>query len=268
MIVDFHVHLADTASLLPAVLALARSFAPGNGFDEVLDEAGNTDPQKYLAYMDRVGVDYTVVIPGPTTLDWVGKNCLGYERLLPFYTINPRFTFKPEKALEKAIGRGFRGLKLYPTYLHFYPNEPFLYPIYAKAQELEIPVLFHTGSSIFPNSRIKFGNPLYFDDLMVDFPNLNVVMAHSGRGFWYEEAFFLSKLHRNLYMEISGLPVKKLLQLFPEMERNADKIVFGSDWYASPGAGQMLKDFRELPISEEVKDKILGMNAARLLKLI
>ncbi len=263
-----HVHLNNTKYWLPGAFKLAKDFAPGNCLYEIMDENGSTHPERYLAYMDRVGIDYSVLMSSVFTLEWVEGNCMGYERLLPFYSIDPRKSIDPAKELEEAIiSRGFKGLKLYPTYQWFYPNDPMVYPIYAKAQEMDIPIIFHTGSSVFPGSRIKYGNPLFFDDVAVDFPELKMVMAHSGRGFWYQEAYFLSRLHRNLYMEISGLPVKKLLQLFPELERNCSKVIFGSDWSASPGPEQMIADFRGLGMSREAQDMILGGNAAQLLKL-
>jgi predicted TIM-barrel fold metal-dependent hydrolase len=39
----------------------------------------------------------------------------------------------------------------------------------------------------------------------VGFPDLPLPMAHSGRGFWYDRAYFLARLHVNVYMKISGL---------------------------------------------------------------
>ena len=101
----------------------------------------------------------------------------------------------------------------------------------------------------------------------MDFPDLKIIMAHSGRGLWYNEAFFLSKLHKNLYMEVSGLPPKNLLHYFPDLEENADKIIFGSDW---PGVGSIkdnINAIRDLPLENSTKKKILGLNAMKLLKL-
>ncbi len=100
-----------------------------------------------------------------------------------------------------------------------------------------------------------------------DFPSLNLVMAHSGRGLWYDRAFFLSKLHANLYMEISGLPPSKLMTYFPELARNTDKVIFGSDW---PGASEIKRNMEAisgLPLPAEGVEKILGGNAAKLLNL-
>ena len=130
-----------------------------------------------------------------------------------------------------------------------------------------MPVMMHTGSSIFRGARLKYGDPLCLDDVCVDFPDLTVIMAHSGRGFWYDRAFFLSRLHRNLYMEISGLPPQRLLEYFPELERNADKIIFGSDWPGMPHVGRNIELIRKLPLREDTIDKILGGNAARILGL-
>jgi len=267
VIVDFHVHLGSKKTWYQGTLALANQFAATNSLNELLEEDGDLKIESYLGYMDRLGIDCTVVISTYDTYEYVVEKCLNQPRFVPFYTLNPIYTPEPVKALEKAVEMGFKGLKLYPTYEQYYPNDPAVYPIYAKAQELGIPVMFHTGSSIFPGSRMKFGNPIFFDDIAVDFPELKLVMAHSGRGFWYDAAFFLSRLHRNLYMEISGLPSKKLLQLFPELERNAAKVIFGSDWPASPGPEAMIKDIRALSISEEAKELILGGNAARILGL-
>ena len=71
----------------------------------------------------------------------------------------------------------------------------------------------------------------------------------------------------SVYMEISGLPPQNLLKYFPELEKNADKIIFGSDWPGVPGIGKNIETIRALPIREETRKKILGENAARILKI-
>jgi predicted TIM-barrel fold metal-dependent hydrolase len=99
----------------------------------------------------------------------------------------------------------------------------------------------------------------------VDFPDLTLLQVHSGRPFWYDRAFFLSRLHANVYMEVAGLPPQNLLNYFPELERNADKIVYGSDWPGIASVKNNIAAVRALPIKEETKDKILGGNALRIL---
>jgi protein-tyrosine-phosphatase len=94
---------------------------------------------------------------------------------------------------------------------------------------------------------------------------LTLLMAHSGRGFWYDRAYFLAKLHANVYMEISGLPPQRLLDYFPELERVADKVIFGTDWPGMPYIKRNIELIRALPLKKETTDKILGGNAARIL---
>jgi len=92
-------------------------------------------------------------------------------------------------------------------------------------------------------------------------------MAHSGRGLWYEKAFFLSRLHPNLFLEISGLPPKNLLNYFPDMEKNIDKFIYGSDWPGIKTISSNIEAIKALPLAEESIIKILYGNAARILRL-
>ncbi len=108
---------------------------------------------------------------------------------------------------------------------------------------------------------------MHLDDVAVDFPDLNVLLVHGGRGFWYDRAEFLVQLHDNLYLEISGLPPRRLLDYFPNLERIHRKVVFGSDWPGNPGIRSNTEALRQLPLSAAAKAAILGGNAARLLGL-
>ncbi len=158
-------------------------------------------------------------------------------------------------------------MKLLPPYQHFYPNDARFYALYAKAQELDIPVVFHTGSSVFKNAKLKFGNPLYLDDVAVDFPDLAIVQAHGGRPFWYSIAFFLAKRHRNVYIDISGLPPENLLKYFPGLEKIAHKVIFGSDWPGVPSVKANIEAIQKLPLKTDTKRKILEENAFQLMQL-
>jgi predicted TIM-barrel fold metal-dependent hydrolase len=187
--------------------------------------------------------------------------------LIPFCTINPSLSKDLGKDLQKYIRMGAKGIKLYPSYNHFYPNDPDIYSIYEIAQEKKLSVMVHTGSSIFQGSKIKYADPLHLDDVASDFPELILLAAHSGRGLWYEKAFFLSRLHPNFYLEISGLPPKNLLKYFPEMEKNIDKFVYGSDWPGIKTIDSNVEAIKSLPLQEESKVKILRGNAARILNI-
>jgi predicted TIM-barrel fold metal-dependent hydrolase len=73
------------------------------------------------------------------------------------------------------------------------------------------------------------------------------------------------RVHRALYVDIAGLPPQKLLGYFPQLDKNADRIVFGSDWPRLCRTGQSIGVIRCPTLAHEIKAKILGGYAERLL---
>ena len=272
MIIDFHIHLTK-GDYRPWVLDLIEHFQRVDGLD--LQKINSMTREKMEAYLTQEGVDTAVILaevcPITTGIfgnDEVAEFCRGSKRLIPFASINPHMVSRPGHELRRLVAElGFRGLKLYPSYQQYYPNDNQIYPIYSVAEALQIPVMVHTGSSLFRGARLKYGDPVHLDDVAVDFPNLTIILAHSGRGIWYQNAVLLSQLHQNVYLEISGLPPKNLLRYLPDMERNAEKVIFGTDWPVVPGIRYNIEELMKLQLSQEAKEKILGGNAARLLKL-
>ena len=270
MIIDFHVHTAHYDITTPALRDL-RQKVWGDRMEWMVKTYSS--PQAFLELMDEAGIDYAVILgaQAPITAgivdnEYVAEFCSKSGRLIPFASVNPYTCTRPSDELENLVRNyGFRGLKLYPTYQHYYPNDAMMYPLYSKAQELGIPISLHIGSSVFAGARLKYGDPIYLDDVAVDFPDLVLLQCHSGRPFWYQKAFSLARLHKNIYMEISGLPPVKLLHYFPELERIAHKAIYGSDWPGVPAIKENIQAIRNLQISEDSVRKILGENAARLL---
>lgn len=270
MIIDFHVHTARYQSMTRSWLGLLRQ-QWGDRLDWMIQTYSS--PEAFLGLMDEGGIDYAVVLAelapittGISDNENVAEFCSKSPRLIPFASINPYTTSRPTEELERLVrDQGFQGLKLYPTYQHYYPNDAMIYPLYAKAQELGIPVMLHIGSSVFVGSRLKYGDPIYLDDVAVDFSELILIQCHSGRPFWYDKAFGLARIHENVYMEISGLPPQMLLNYFPELERIVEKVIYGSDWPGVPTIKENIQALKGLTISEDSKRKILGENAARLL---
>ncbi len=270
--IDFHVHLAVYTQHHEWVTEWMKQTHPA-GYEEYIRRYD--DPGAFEELLSAEGVDYACVLAelshvttGVCTNEQVRRFCQGRPRLIPFCDINPHMHTDLGDALRRKVeSEGFRGLKLYPTYQHYHLNDRRMYPLYQAAQDLDIPVLIHTGSSVFKGSRMKYGDPLDLDDVAVDFSRLNLVMAHAGRGFWYDRAFFLSKLHPNVYLEVSGLPPSKLMTYFPELDRIAEKVIFGSDWPGIPWIRRNMEAIGELPLPAEGIESILGGNAARLLRL-
>src|SRR5262249_15627619 len=111
-------------------------------------------------------------------------------------------------------------------------------------------------------------DPMAVDDVAVDFPQLRIILAHAGRPLYMTTAAFLVRRHPNVYMDLSGIPPKKLLEYLPRLEELSDKCLWGTD-YPSPGVASMKKnvqDFLELPLSPQAKEKILWSNAEKVIR--
>lgn len=269
-VIDFHVHIGLKENWTEGVHNYQKSAQ--SEFYTKYEEL--TKPEGFASYLQSHGIEKAVLLPEISPLvtgivpnEYVLEFCQGHDIFIPFCTINPHLVNNPAQELKKYLEQGAKGLKLYPSYNHFYPHERIMYPAYAVAQERKLPLLIHTGSSIFKGSKIKYADPIHIDDVASDFPELPIIMAHSGRGLWYEKAFFLSRLHPNLYLEISGLPPKNLLDYFPGMEKNIDKFIYGSDWPGIKTISSNIEAIKGLPLAEESIKKILHDNAARLLRL-
>jgi len=159
-------------------------------------------------------------------------------------------------------------IKIHPPHQLLFPNDYLngvkeLEIIYRAAEANNVPVMFHTGTSIFPGARNRYGDPIYIDDVAVDFPKLKVLLAHGGRPLWMNTAFFLIRRHPNVFLDISGIPPKTLLKYFPRLEEIAAKTLFGTDW-PGPGVPEIktnLEDFCSLPLPDTVKQQILSGTA-------
>jgi predicted TIM-barrel fold metal-dependent hydrolase len=173
--------------------------------------------------------------------------------------------------VEHILRLGIRMIKIHPPHQLLFPNDYLngvneLEIIYRAAEANGIPVMFHTGTSIFPGARNKYGDPIYVDDVAVDFPKLKILLAHGGRPLWMHTAFFLIRRHPNVYLDISGIPPQALLSYFPRLDEIAHKTLFGTDW---PGPGvpdvkRNLEEFNALPMSAEMREQILSKTAASL----
>jgi predicted TIM-barrel fold metal-dependent hydrolase len=193
------------------------------------------------------------------------------DRLFPYGSVHPRFCQDPAAEMDRIINLGIKAIKVHPPHQLIYPNEYLSglegqATIYAKAQEYGVPVMIHTGTSIFPKARNKFGDPIYVDDVAVDFPRLKIIIAHVGRPLWMETCLFLARRHANVYLDVSSIPPSKLLEYCPWLERIADKAMFGSDWPGPmvPSIAENIGQFCALPMSEDAKRKILRETALKV----
>jgi uncharacterized protein len=276
-IIDIHIHIQPHEMLKPDAHELIKRGR--RDFDDVLKYSAS--PKEFLKFLDAEGIERAGLINyvspdviglTPEVNEWVARYCSTEpRRLLAFGSVHPKFVPDAGAEVDRLKKIGIRALKVHPSHQLFAPNAyrngfgP-LRAMYEHAQAAGMPVMIHTGTSIFPGARNVYAEPILADDVGVDFPDLVVILAHGGRPFWMDQAFFLVRRHKNMYMDISGVPPQKLLEYFPRIEEIADKVLFGTDW-PSPGVSTIrgnVEKFRALPISAEAQQKILYGNAARL----
>jgi len=261
----------------PTALELMKKQRPN--YDQIAEFCRS--PKAFLQYLDRSGIDRAVLI------NYVAPEVIGFtsgvnqfiadyvqenpKRLISCGSVHPRHTANVMADVEQLLRLGIRMIKIHPPHQLLYPNDYLkgvneLEIIYRAAEANGIPVMFHTGTSIFPGARNKYGDPIYVDDVAVDFPKLKILLAHGGRPLWMNTAFFLIRRHPNVFLDISGIPPKTLLKYFPRLEEIAHKTLFGTDW---PGPGvpdvkQNLDEFRGLPLKEDLKQQILSQTALEI----
>lgn len=278
--IDFHVHVNPFHQLKPDVVKTFRRSQPQYNHIVRLSK----DPAGLVALLDEEGVEKACLInyvaPDvmgyvPSTSDWICEYAKDHRtRLVPFGGFHPDHARDAKKEVERLLFTlEVGGVKIHGPHSLLAPNayldgKKGLRVLYGLCESEGVPVMFHTGTSVFPGARNKFGDPMLVDDVAVDFPKLKIVLAHGGRPLWTETAQFLARRHPNVYLEISSSPPSTLLQLFPKLEQLADKTIFGSDWPGPhvPGMRANADAFARLPLSVEAKAKILRTNARRVLR--
>jgi predicted TIM-barrel fold metal-dependent hydrolase len=276
-VTDAHIHVQPWWELRPEVLdVMTRGRADVDELQRIMKS-----PEHLLRRLDADGIDRAVLVnyPSPDLMgfthrvnEYVAQYCAAApDRLVPMGGVHPRFAEDAAAEVRKAAELGVKALKVHPPHMAVEPNAYLhglaaLGAIYEEAQRLRLPVMIHTGTSIFPGARSRTGEPIAVDDVAVDFPDLRIVIAHGGRPLWMEQAFFLVRRFPNVFMDVSSIPPRKVPEYFPRLAEVADKVLYGSDWPA-PGVRSMadnLRDFRALDLPAGALAKMLDANARRV----
>jgi uncharacterized protein len=276
-VTDAHIHVQPWWELKPEVLeVMTRGRSDVDELQQIMKS-----PARLLRRLDADGIERAVLVnyPSPDLMgfthrvnEYVAQYCAeAPDRLVPMGGVHPRFAEDAAAEVRRAAEMGVRALKVHPPHMAFEPNAYLhgldaLRALYEEAQRLSLPVMIHTGTSIFPGARSRAGEPMAVDDVAVDFPRLTIVIAHGGRPLWMEQAFFLVRRFPQVYMDVSSIPPRAMLRYFPRLAEVADKVLYGSDWPA-PGVRSMadnLRDFRALDLPPAALAKMLGENARKV----
>ncbi len=275
MVFDVHVHIQPWQMVNADALAMIDDPSHANA-KEIL-----STPENLLRHMDEQGVDRLCCINyvSPDVMgftrevnDWIANYTKDHrDRLVPVGSVNPLHEMNVRDEIRRVLDLGIGMIKIHPPHQLFSPNAYRgelwqLAEVYRECEARGVPVMFHTGTSVFPRARNVYADPMPIDDVAVDFPNLRIILAHAGRPLYGETAFFLARRHPNVNVDLSGIPPKALPKYFPRVAQIADKVVWGTDW-PSPGVASMkrnVEEFRSLGFGEDVERKVLWDNAARL----
>jgi predicted TIM-barrel fold metal-dependent hydrolase len=288
-VIDVHVHLVNPG--LPGMpLVAAPDGTPLDGAAQAMANAIQTA-------MKQAAVEHALCMPRrePAEDDPLGiKGTRAVAALVP--GLHPVGLADPERfdadhlaRVEEALKRrDVVALKAYLGYLHHAPEDPGYRAYYKLAAKYGIPVIFHTGDTYSQSAKVKYAHPRLIDDVAVDFPETNFVIAHMGNPWLMDAAEVIYKnnwknARRNVWADLSALLVgsaddfekyrkEGVLTAVIEHVRKAmqfaewyDRLLFGSDWPLAPL--EVYRDFIRELVPEEHHQEVFYDNAMSLFKL-
>jgi hypothetical protein len=279
--IDVHTHAEISAH--GEVDPVAKKFHDGASayFKRPTDRPNALEVAQYYRERDMAAVIFAVDsesgtgqvrVPNEEVAEIAAANS---DVLIPFASIEPaKGRLGAREARRLIEDHGIKGFKFHPNMQEFFPNDRTAYSIFEVIEEYRLPALFHTGHSGIgaglPGGggiRLKYSNPMYVDDVAVDFPDMPIVLAHPSFP-WQDEALSVCMHKPNVYIDLSGWSPKyfppTLLRYANTLLR--EKMLFGSD-YPVLTPDRWLADFEKTEIKPEVRPLILKENAIRLLGL-
>ena len=236
--------------------------------------------------MKRAGISHSVVLNNAAANrkslnHLIGGNfslcaqSLKHPEFIPAIGLDNRMRRNPVAEIEHKLKWGARAVKLHPVTQEFYVNDRAMWPIYRKCQAVDLPIIFHSGMMMVEGMP-DYAHPELFYDVLRAFPDLRIVMAHMGGGFWEETTRLAAAFPDNLYFDtaitVSAAPVPDYLRLTDEQavemirKIGVHRVMFGSDfpWINPRGDIERIK---KLGLTEDEKRMILGDNAIKFFNI-
>lgn len=195
--------------------------------------------------------------------------------VIPFASIDPhKGKLGAREARDLIENWGVKGFKFHPPLQDCDPGDRMAYPIYEVIAEYKLPAIFHTGHSGMGTGlkggggvKLKYGQPMLVDEIAVDFPDINFILAHPSWP-WTDESLSMALHKANVYIDLSGWSPR----YFPEQiiryanSQLSHKMLFGSDFpLIRPDA--WMEAAKKVGFKDEVLKAIVKDNAVKLLGL-
>jgi uncharacterized protein len=273
-VVDAHMHVPRLSTVTPAWMQWATEFGRDSGWQDVFGPDGDPVPARLEEMLDAQGVEVALLFAEyspPTT------GIQPFEDLLPLAdrdparfrlvaNVNPELHEDPAAEASRQLGLGAVAVKVHGVHGAFRPDSTDLYGVWDLCAGRGVPVIVHTGGSIFPGSVPEAGDPTMMRRVIEDFPALNVVLAHGGRGPWYADAARMALESDRVWLDLAGLPPKKLPDYYAgfDLPALARRWIFGTDWPGMPGQARNARAVAALGLPDDILAGVLGGNAARV----
>jgi predicted TIM-barrel fold metal-dependent hydrolase len=239
--------------------------------------------EDYLKKMDAAGIERSLLIAtrngdlnvrGSYHLPYetVAAVCQKYpERFSGLAGIDPTLGVKQLKELEYAVKElKFVGAHYYPHWFDMAPDHPYVFPIYGKCGELDVPIMMQVGHNLIYQSYRRLpsiGRPICLDRVAILYPELRLIGIHLGVP-WFHEMISMAWKHENVFIGGDAYAPKHWP---PEMVQFAntygqDKFMFGTDWPVIDPV-RAVEDVHGLKFRPEPFRKIMGDTARRVFKL-
>ena len=227
----------------------------------------------FVDQMDEAGVEWGLIEAGNNdrTAEVVSQFP---TRFVGQAIVDPRDGMKAVRELEGAVRElGLRSFYASPFRYGLRPNDKKFYPLYAKAVELGIPVFVYCTMNSRTDSPMDLSHPVCLDEVARDFPELTIV-ADCGGWPWVADMVGVARRHQNVYIDTAAHRPKylaapgsgwEMLMRFGNSLLQ-DRVVFASGWrnYQMP-IKDVVEEMKALPLKDDVKEKWLYGNAARIL---
>lgn len=262
-IYNAHVHVYPDKIAFKAAQSIGTFYdAPirSNGtIEELLKETKATGISKCLIHSVATTVHQVYSIN-----DFVHAQMLEHNEFIGFMALHPDMSEEEiYNEVNRAISLGLKGIKLHPDCQRFYIDEERAEKIY-RIVEGRLPILMHMG-----DPRYDYSNINRLITILNKYKNLQVIAAHMG-GYtkWDDVGLYHNIENDNFHFDttssLSFLSSERATSIIKEF--GAEKYFFGSD-YPMWKAADELQLFDNLQLTDDEKEKILGLNIKNFLKL-
>lgn len=276
-IINAHCHLIELEGMYRKYGNI--SLPPGIPVLEDLRETLKLlDPNALIRQMDEAGVRMSVLyaVEAPIVFasnEYVSNICSQFpDRFIGFASVDPHSTGAANELTHAVKDLNLKGLKLHPPLQNFFPNSEALFPIYERAAELNIPVVFHAGTTPFgPLCRLDRADPTLIDDVATRFPTLRIMITHLGT-LWHNEAFMVVEKNPNVFIDTAAYlyEIGELLTPNVISRIGMEKVVFGTD-FPMPYARkphrivEFVEAIRSIALPSDIQRAIFWDNCFRLI---